>query len=303
MQHCCYFTRFVLKRLLTPALAIADGLADDAAMANNNQGPPGSYYAPGGNPTLSSLSSPSQGSQYQQRAPDPRASFPPQVRQSQQQSMPYPQDQFMPPPAVAPPGQGPMYGQGHFPGYQVPQQYPPPYPQQYPYSQQGPPMAQQFAPPYPQEAIQHQPVWTAQTPPQFQQQYYQQSGYAAPPGYQHAPPPPGHGVYQGQRTLHPSQDWQQRGPISPVAHPVDGVSPQSDIGALRNEARIAFERADLDGSKSLDPREFMEVLQRLGYSINYPEALRLFGSVDTNQDGKIRVEEFVELYITLKTNS
>jgi Ca2+-binding EF-hand superfamily protein len=47
----------------------------------------------------------------------------------------------------------------------------------------------------------------------------------------------------------------------------------------------------------------MEVLQRLGYSINYPEALRLFGSVDTNQDGKIRVEEFIDLYITLKTTS
>jgi hypothetical protein len=260
------------------------------------------YYAPDGDPTLSSLSSPSEVSQYQQRAPDPRASFPPQGRPSPQQPMLYPQDQFMPPPAVPSPGQVPMYGQGHFSGYQAPQQYSPPYPQQYPYPPQGPPMAQQFAPPYHQEAIQHQPVWTAQTPPQFQPQYYPQSGYPAP-GYQHAPPPAVRGVYQGQRTLHPSQDWQQRGPIPPVGHPVDGLARQSDIGALQNEARIAFERADLDGSKSLDPREFMEVLQRLGYSINYPEALRLFGSVDTNQDGKIRVEEFIELFITLKTSN
>jgi hypothetical protein len=101
---------------------------------------------------------------------------------------------------------------------------------------------------------------------------------------------------------HAQQAWHQGAPPhAGYQGPAHGARP--GIDSFKKEAQDAFIRADVDGSRSLDPREFMECLQRLGYSINYPEALRLFGSVDTNQDGKIRMEEFVELYVTLKTNN
>lgn len=44
----------------------------------------------------------------------------------------------------------------------------------------------------------------------------------------------------------------------------------------------------------------MEALHYMNVRMNYPEALRLFGSVDRDQDGHISEEEFVDLYCEMR---
>lgn len=66
--------------------------------------------------------------------------------------------------------------------------------------------------------------------------------------------------------------------------------------AQESIARAFFMRADVSRKGALDPREFHAVLRDMRFEMPYSEALRLFGEVDRNRNGKISEREFVDWY-------
>lgn len=73
-----------------------------------------------------------------------------------------------------------------------------------------------------------------------------------------------------------------------------------EVADYPTEARKIFMTVDVRGDGCLDPRQFLEALRSIHLRLNYPEATRLFGSVDRNQDGRITEEEFIDLYCDMK---
>lgn len=68
--------------------------------------------------------------------------------------------------------------------------------------------------------------------------------------------------------------------------------------AIGREARDAFFKADCDCSGYLDVQEFYNVIKSLvGSLVSYQEALQYFAKTDTDQNGRIGIEEFVALYV------
>jgi EF-hand domain pair len=181
-----------------------------------------------------------------------------------------------PPPGGAhqemPPQPPPQQQYGHAPPYGQPPPPPPPPMQQhggyapqhsgYGYAQPLSPGV--FAPQYPPPPQQYFPYGAVQHgyPPQAPGTY----GYSPQPPHEQAhPPPPGFAASQ-------------------LGYDVDSA------------ARHAFMSADTDRSGTLDPREFMNVLQGMGVQVTYLDALALFARVDRDQNGGITIDEFVSLH-------
>lgn len=64
------------------------------------------------------------------------------------------------------------------------------------------------------------------------------------------------------------------------------------------DARDAFIKADRDASGYLDVQEFVNVIRSLvGGLVSYQEALQYFAKCDSDQNGRIGMNEFEKLYV------
>lgn len=68
--------------------------------------------------------------------------------------------------------------------------------------------------------------------------------------------------------------------------------------ATAQDARAAFIQADRDASGYLDVQEFVNVIRNLvGGLVTYQEALQYFAKCDSDQNGRIGMNEFERLYV------
>ncbi|MCW2917055.1 MAG: hypothetical protein JWN52_5123 [Actinomycetia bacterium] len=66
-------------------------------------------------------------------------------------------------------------------------------------------------------------------------------------------------------------------------------------GFKESEAKEAFTVVDLDHDGMITPAELQHLWKRLGDPISDQQLAEIFAKADTNQDGLISLEEFVEL--------
>lgn len=63
-----------------------------------------------------------------------------------------------------------------------------------------------------------------------------------------------------------------------------------------NNIKAMFDRIDENDSQSLDADELVEFAKLVGYNINREQAKTIIENVDSNEDGVIQFDEFLEIY-------
>ncbi len=85
--------------------------------------------------------------------------------------------------------------------------------------------------------------------------------------------------------------------VQPAHVQVQQVRPGASIAEKREAAQRAFHMYDTDRSGAIDVNEFANALNYLGLGISLDDAAAIVCVIDTDGNGTVSMNEFIEHYI------